>query len=106
MVILQFWDSYYANLRFKSTKIWILDVMTEINHLHCIALDDSQLILLSAAQDTASQHVRRKRAVLSDDDMIVELAVYADADYTATLGVTDLQKRVELMLVKYNGVCI
>ncbi|KAK3095618.1 hypothetical protein FSP39_016727 [Pinctada imbricata] len=49
------------------------------------------------------QHSRRKRAI-QPGDITVELAVYTDAEFTASLGVTDTQSRVELMLVKYNGV--
>ena len=53
---------------------------------------------------TGAEHRRQKRAVQAGD-IVVELAVFTDEAYTAVFPYSDVAKMIEMMGVKYNGVC-
>ncbi|XP_061192816.1 A disintegrin and metalloproteinase with thrombospondin motifs 1-like [Saccostrea echinata] len=61
-------------------------------------------VSLSALDDQIRKLKDKYRRQTTTKDVVVELAVYTDSKYTERLRFKDTARRVELMIVKYNGV--
>ncbi|XP_062585378.1 A disintegrin and metalloproteinase with thrombospondin motifs 18-like [Saccostrea cucullata] len=61
-------------------------------------------VSLSALDDQIRKLKDKHRRQTTTKDVVVELAVYTDSKYTERLRSKDTARRIELMIVKYNGV--
>lgn len=60
--------------------------------------------MLPSTNDEVEPPLRTTKRELTTKDVAVELGVYTDSSFTAQFPSTDVSKRVELMILKYNGV--
>lgn len=59
--------------------------------------------MLPSTHDEVEPPLRTTKRELTTKDVAVELGVYTDSSFTAQFPSTDVSKRVELMILKYNG---
>lgn len=64
------------------------------------APDDNNSVLNDYMRTLTSQHKRTTPHKM----VMVELAVYTDSLFTKLIPAKDMAKRIELMILKYNGV--
>lgn len=60
--------------------------------------------MLPSTNDKVEPPLRTTRRGLTTEEVVIELGVYTDSSFTAQFPSTDVSKRVELMILKYNGV--
>lgn len=60
--------------------------------------------MLPSTNDKVEPPLRTTRRGLTTEEVVIELGVYTDSSFTAQFPSTDVSKRLELMILKYNGV--
>nr|XP_022286304.1 A disintegrin and metalloproteinase with thrombospondin motifs 4-like [Crassostrea virginica] len=79
----------------------VLAVAKSKSPRNAIINNDDKVSILNNYVDSLVTAPRRS---ISPRPVTVELAVYTDSKYTERFPSTNLQKRIELMILKYNGV--